>query len=115
MARILVTDDDPSVRSFLKTGLDMADHEVFRALDAEEAIDALQSQAIDVLITDLQMPWMSGLELAEIVNRDYPNVKIIVITALATEGLGERGEIDAVLSKPFSLDAIKKAIEDVLS
>ena len=115
MAHILVTDDDFAVRSCFKAALDIAGHEVSVATNAEEPIRALQTRKIDVLVTDIRIPGMSGLELAEYARHHYPRVKIIVITGQPTEDIFGITNVGTLLVKPFGMATLRDDIRDVLS
>ncbi|MBW2528678.1 MAG: sigma-54-dependent Fis family transcriptional regulator [Deltaproteobacteria bacterium] len=81
MARILVVDDEASVRSFLADALETADHEVDRAGDGSEASRQLDRHSYEVVVTDLKMPGMDGMQLLERLRREQPEVEVIVLTA----------------------------------
>jgi PAS domain S-box-containing protein len=99
--RILAVDDDPVVLLNTATLLADAGHEVAQARCAGSALRQLAQRPVDLLITDFAMPGMTGGELAGQVRRDYPGVKVIVVTGYAE--LPEGGRLDAPrLAKPFS-------------
>ncbi len=84
MARILVTDDEAGIREFLADALEMDGHEVDKAGDGEEAIAALNQRNYSLLITDLSMPGIGGMEVLAWVRREQPEVEVIVLTAHGT-------------------------------
>ena len=80
-SRILVVDDEEEVREILAETLEDFGYAVSTAASGEEALPLLASgQGFDMLITDVRMPGMSGLELAEDVRRRWPQIKIVVIS-----------------------------------
>lgn len=81
MARILVVDDEEGIRSFVAECLEMQGHAVEQAESAERALLRLRSASFALVMTDLRMPGMSGLELLEIVQAEQPEVEVIVLTA----------------------------------
>jgi two-component system response regulator AtoC len=84
MARILVTDDEPGIREFLSDALELDDHDLGVAGSGEEAIAELKKRSYALLITDLSMPGMNGMDLLRWVRREQPEVEVIVLTAHGT-------------------------------
>ena len=108
MARILLAEDDHSMRDFLTKALKRAGHEVEPVGDGEEGLDALgdRAGAFDLLLTDIVMPGVDGIELARRAAEIDPGLKIMFITGFAAVALnaGSNAPKDAkVLSKPFHL------------
>jgi len=85
IARILVVDDEESMRRFLSILLEKDGHEVVLASGGAEALTRLESESFDVLITDLKMPGMTGLELLEKVREVDPSLPVVVLTAFASD------------------------------
>ncbi|MEX0582749.1 MAG: response regulator [Sneathiella sp.] len=119
MARILLAEDDDSLRPFLARSLENAGHEVLAFSDGEDALPALGIGQVDILISDLVMPGMNGIELARYARGKEPDLPVIFITgfsAVAMEALDAVDGVSKVLSKPFHLnslvDAVKNALED---
>ncbi|MGH9584981.1 MAG: sigma-54-dependent transcriptional regulator, partial [Bryobacteraceae bacterium] len=84
--RVLVVDDDESLRRVTQVQLEQAGFESETAANGNEALAALQRSPAQLVITDLKMPGMSGLELLRRIRADYPEVVVIVITAFGTVG-----------------------------
>jgi two-component system response regulator FlrC len=84
--RILVVDDEEGVRTFLADALSGAGHDVTQAPDGAAALARLAERAFHVLITDLRMPGIDGMDLLRVVRRDYPEVETIVLTAHGSIG-----------------------------
>jgi len=103
--RILVVDDEPLKRITLQIELSEHGYEVFEAADAETARRIFDSRPIDVVVTDVRMPGMSGLELLTYVKRLHPEVEVILMTAYATVDTAvlaiKRGAYDYI-TKPFT-------------
>lgn len=114
---ILVVDDDDQIREVLRDILLMHGHTLTTCADGISALKEFKKQKFDLMITDLGMPGMSGMELAEQVHKDYPDLPIAMITGWGTqldpEQVKENG-ILSVLSKPFHLKEIKELIEEVV-
>lgn len=117
MAEILVVDDDDVIRETICELLSQ-DHTCQAADTAEEALAKLESQPFDVVLTDVSMSGLSGLDLLNRVVQLYPSTPVIMISGLTDEeqaqSLIERGAFDYLL-KPFRLemveDSVKRALE----
>jgi CheY-like chemotaxis protein len=113
--RILVADDQPSVREALTLLLSVDEHTVTEAGDGVEALDLVRRYPFDLVITDYDMPRMKGNELALKIKAATPSQPIIMITAFP-EHLGNADNpVDAILNKPFQFDDLRQAITRVLS
>ena len=119
MARILIAEDDPSVRAFVVTALTMKGHEVVAEEDgglAAETMEAVEGK-FDLLLSDFKMPVMDGIALALQVGATFPEVTIVLMTGFADQR--ERaGGLDAlvydVIVKPFSLNELLAKVDDAL-
>lgn len=85
MTRILVAEDSPTQAVDIEFRLEEADFEVSVARNGSEALAALQETEVDIVLTDLHMPEMNGLELIEAVRKRFPHVPVIMMTADGTE------------------------------
>lgn len=108
MARILLAEDDDSMRDFLAKALERAGHEVERVADGEEGLAALGETpgGYDLLLTDIVMPGVDGIELARRAAEVDPGLKIMFITGFAAVALSAGSNAPAqakVLSKPSIL------------
>ena len=118
MAEILVVDDDDIIRDTLCELLSQ-DHACQTAATAEEALTRLKSQLFDVVLTDVSMPGLSGLELLNRVVQLYPGTPVIIVSGMSDEeqaqSLIRQGAFDYLL-KPFRLevveDSVRRAIAD---
>lgn len=114
MAKVLVVDDEESVRRIIGIQLRRLGHETHEAGDGTEAVEILKTANFDTLITDLKMPQMDGLELLQYVRKKYPQIPVIMITAhgtidTAVEAM-KRGAFDYI-TKPFNQEEFLKTIE----
>jgi DNA-binding NtrC family response regulator len=104
-ARILVVDDEPLKRITLQIELSEAGYEVYEAADAETARRIFDTRPIDVVVSDVRMPGMSGLELLTYVKQVHPEIEVILMTAYATVDTAvlaiKRGAHDYI-TKPFT-------------
>jgi excisionase family DNA binding protein len=107
--RVLVVDDEEAVRDLIAKTLTMADYQVDTASDGQGALDQLKDTDFDLLITDLKMPGMDGLNVIRQARKLSPSLPIIIITGYSTEA----SAIEAInlgvcgyLTKPFRLPRI---------
>lgn len=118
MARILLAEDDESMRRFLGKALDSAGHEVISFGQGDLAYESLQHDVFDILLTDIVMPEMDGIELARRAAELDPTLKIMFITGFAAVALNPETETpkDAkVLSKPFHLRDLVNEVERLMA
>jgi two-component system NtrC family response regulator len=116
--KILVVDDDDSLRRMMEYTLQEAGYQVTVACDGDEALDSVQKSQPRLIITDLRMERMGGFELLSNIRRDFPDILMIVVTAFgsvesAVEAM-QRGAHD-YLVKPFSREALRLSVQRALS
>ena len=102
MARILIIDDEEDVRYVLRRILGRAGHEILEAADGGEGIEIDKSEAPDLVITDIFMPEVEGMETLREIKKNHPDQKIIVIS-----GGGKSGYLD-ILDAAVSLGAMER-------
>ena len=116
-ARILVVDDERSMREFLEIFLQREGYEVITAGDVASGRLALKSDEFDVLISDIQMPDGSGLDLLRVAQEHSPETLVVMITAYASTETAlaamKLGAYDYI-TKPFQVDAVRLAVEKAL-
>ncbi|MBL7542481.1 MAG: sigma-54-dependent Fis family transcriptional regulator [Bdellovibrionaceae bacterium] len=116
-AKILVVDDEESIREFLEIMLRKEGYEITLAEDGQKAKELLQKKSFDMIVSDLQMPNMTGIELLKYVRQDYPEVIFMMITAFGTtETAVEAMKMGAYdyLTKPFKIDEVRINISNAL-
>ena len=117
MAAILIVDDDDAVRDVLYE-LFAADHMCHAAGTAEQALAFISEQSYDVVLTDISMPGLSGLELLSHLRRSQPDTPVIVISGIGdrthAEGLTRLGAFDFIL-KPFRLEIVEGSVARALN
>ena len=117
MRRILLAEDDESMRGFLERALMRAGYEVVSYNNGVEAFERLKEEPFSLLLTDIVMPQMDGIELARRASEIDPELKIMFITGFAAVTLNNASEApnDArVLSKPFHLKDLVDEVERLL-
>ena len=116
MPRILVVDDDETIRDTLYDLLS-EEHDCQTAESAEEALARLEVDDYDVVLTDISMPGLSGLELLGQVRQRYPNTPVIIISGIAdqehAQGLIRLGAFEYLL-KPFRIEVVEKSVKRAL-
>jgi two-component system cell cycle response regulator CpdR len=118
MHRILLAEDDDSMRGFLERALAKAGYDVTAFSNGAEAFDRLKQEPFTLLLTDIVMPRMDGIELARRAAEIDPDLKIMFITGFAAVVLNSENAApkDArVLSKPFHLKDLVREVERLLA
>ncbi len=113
MERVLIVDDEENARIGLKTLLSRDGFHVATAANGYEALEYLNRHAVDLVITDINMPEMNGLVFLRELNRHYPAVNVIMVTAYGgVESYLEAMNLGAFeyLNKPVKLDELKVVI-----
>ena len=116
MPKILLVDDDETIRDTLYELLS-ADYVCQTAETAEKAFARLEADQYDVVLTDISMPGLSGLELLGHVRQKFPNTPVIIVSGIGdqehAQGLIRLGAFDFLL-KPFSLEVVEKSVKRAL-
>lgn len=99
LSRILVIDDDPQNLALLELLLSQEGHTVYTCDNAIDALAALEANPVDVVVTDIKMPCMSGLQLLEAVCEQHPDIPVILTTGYEEEGV----LVDYLQKKAFDL------------
>jgi two-component system cell cycle response regulator CpdR len=118
MAKILVAEDDASMLHFLVMAIERAGHAVVGCEDGTAALAALEKGPYDLLLADIVMPGMDGIELSQKAVALHPDMKVMFITGFAAVAMGQRGpelENAKVLSKPFHLKDLVDQIDQLLA
>jgi CheY-like chemotaxis protein len=115
---ILVAEDDRAVRQTIVSMLERLDYRVLAAENGKEALQLFDRHdaEVDILLTDLVMPEVGGLELASRLRQTKPSLATIVMSGYAMSGESEiqpSQEVDAVLKKPVSLTALAGVLEEI--
>lgn len=120
MARILLADDDTTTLDLVGRTLEADGHEVIRCVDGQEALQRFSAapESFNLLITDLDMPGINGIELASRAAAAAPQLRILVMSGFGgsadpAEDLGIPAA--AFISKPLSLDQVREAVSSALA
>ncbi len=116
---VLLVDDEPHIPMVVGRKLKAAGYEVITASDGEEGLAVAQDATPDIIITDLQMPYMSGAELAEALRADekLSTIPVVLLTArgyVMPQAEQQASNIKRFLSKPFSVHQILEVVEELL-
>jgi DNA-binding NtrC family response regulator len=114
---LLVADDEKNIREGLREALQMEGYEVIPAADGREALDILERGEIDLVVTDLKMPRVSGEELLRKVSAGYPTVPVIILTGHGTIESAVQAMHDGAydfLTKPVNLDRLSLLVKRAL-
>ncbi|GAA0725441.1 response regulator transcription factor [Clostridium malenominatum] len=117
MAKILIVEDEMSIRSFLKINLQRNDFQVIEAENGEEGIRLAQIDPPDVAILDVMLPGIDGFKVCEILRKDYPNMGIIILTARTQDIdkiMGLEFGADDYMVKPFNPSELVLRIKAIL-
>ena len=116
MSLILVVDDDETIRDTLYELLS-AEYDCQTAQTAEQALARLEVESYDVVLTDISMPGLSGLELLGHVRQKYPDTPVIIISGISdqehAQGLIRLGAFEYLL-KPFRIEVVEKSVKRAL-
>jgi DNA-binding response OmpR family regulator len=113
--RLLVVDDDPSIRDLMQTSLSMQGYEVRVAKDGFDALAQMRGALPDLIITDLKMANMSGFEFLSVVRRRFPQIPTIAISGEYEPPVAELGVLaDAFLPKPHMPEELFAKIAELL-
>ena len=111
---VLVVDDDVTIREMISKILSRNGYQVVLASDGFEALNLLEQDQIKIVITDMKMPEMDGMELIQLISKNYPDIKIIVMTAfddIYTIKDAIMKGADEYITKPFNSHEINIIVE----
>ena len=116
---IILVEDEPDILIILHRIMrDLTGgYDIVTVNSAQDALNILKERACPLLITDHNMPGMTGTQLTQVAKSEYPETKVIIITAYATpevERTARTAGVDYFLTKPFSLDRLEQIIKEVL-
>jgi CheY-like chemotaxis protein len=119
--RILVVDDNDQIREMLRLLLEQAGYEVLEATNGKFALGLLKKEQADLVITDIIMPEMEGIDLIRAIRSLYPRAKIIAISGggridpRLCLSMADKLGADRILQKPFGKSAILSTVAELLA
>jgi two-component system response regulator (stage 0 sporulation protein F) len=116
--QVLVVDDEQSICLLLQDVLTRFGHNVATCQDGESALTVAQERSFDLILLDIRMPGMDGLEALRRLRRSQPEAMFVMITGYAKDDVIDQAlqsGASACLCKPFSLAQVKKLLDDVTS
>ncbi len=114
---VLIVDDNPNMSSLLADMLEVFDYPTVRAADGQQALNELERQDFAMVITDMRMPNMSGLELLKKVKSKHPKLPVVLISGYSVaefESETDEFKPDGFLAKPFMMSDIEKLLNSLL-
>lgn len=115
--KVLIVDDNPNMSTLLSDILEIFECKSACAADGEEALKRLKSESFDMVITDIRMPKMHGIDLLKTVKEGYPGLPVVVITGFSGDTTKDEAidaQADGFLAKPFRVNDIQKLLEELL-
>jgi DNA-binding NtrC family response regulator len=115
--KILIVDDNPNMSSLLSEMLEVFDYESKTASDGLQALEELKKDKYAMVITDMRMPKMSGLELLQKVKENHPKVKVVLISGYSSGEIESQAldlNADGFIGKPLMMADIEKLLSDLL-
>ncbi len=115
--RIMVVDDEKGICQNVEKILSKNNYEVICALSAAEALERMKTESFDLMISDIVMPGMNGLELLKLVKNEWPKTRALMMTAYASTDTAVKairlGALDYV-SKPFTPDELRTVVHKAM-
>lgn len=114
---ILIVDDNPNMSSLLVEMLEVFQYNADRATDGHDALKKIESNDYAMVITDMRMPKMSGLELLQAIKEMKPSMPVVMISGYSVEDCDSdlvRTKADGFLNKPFMMSDIENLLSELL-
>jgi DNA-binding NtrC family response regulator len=114
---ILIVDDEPGIRTMVQFELSQQGHDIVTADSGATALELLKTKKVDLILTDMRMPQMDGLDLVVQVRKSHPVLPIILMTGFVEDRVHKVQEYNlaATLNKPFTIDQLAEVVEKTLS
>ncbi len=115
--RILVVDDDDTIRFLLMDTLSALGYKTFGAINGEEALTKIAQEGVDLVVTDIRMPRLNGVDLLKQIKEKFPKLPVLIITAYNytyTKDQVLQSGADGFLAKPFRISKIEEQIRSIL-
>ena len=118
MVRLLVVDDESEICEFLKSFFEERNYQVVVANSGEQALERMKQEKPQVVLLDIKMPGMDGVQTLKEIKNKYPKAKVIMVTAIETRDKIEeclRLGADNYITKPLSLEYLEKDVRDKIA
>ncbi|MBI4706911.1 MAG: response regulator [Candidatus Omnitrophica bacterium] len=117
LKKILIVDDEKFVTDALEEFFHSKGYRIFKAQDGQACLDIIKSEKLDLVLLDIKLPKIDGIEILKLLRRDYPEVKVIIMTAYDFEYKTKVDNIgcDAFFVKPLLIDELMQEVENLLS
>lgn len=112
--KVMIVEDDAATRRLYRFLLANSGYTVIEAEDGQTALEQFETQPCDVVITDMNMPRMGGMELVRTLRQSHPHVYVIMVTAFGTpdtEKQAFRAGVDEYLTKPFDFEELERRVQ----
>jgi DNA-binding response OmpR family regulator len=113
MVKLLIVDDEKDLCEYLKNYFESRGHEVFTATNAKDALALVTRESPELVLLDVNMPDMSGLEVLRLIKKDSPKIRVIMITVNDDKDTREKANLfgaDEFIKKPFTTDYLQDAV-----
>jgi len=116
MARILVIDDDSIIRETIKAILKDSNHDIVEAISGEEGLEFFRKEPADLVIVDLVLPGIGGLDVIKELKADYPDIRMIAMSGYVPSQLpmADVLGVNQVFSKPFDTSKFLWAVQELV-
>jgi CheY-like chemotaxis protein len=113
---ILVVDDEPGIRTMIQFELSQQGYDILTAESGAKALEILNGRTVNLILTDMRMPQMDGLELVSRVRQILPTIPIVLMTGFVEERVRKVQEqkVSGTLNKPFTIDQLAEMVRTVL-
>ena len=120
MSKILVVEDDQNMRDNIVEILEAGEYQVVSAVNGEDALEQIRNDTIDLVMLDIAMPGMSGMDVLPVIKKEYPATRVIMVTAFSnveTAVEAMRNGADDYVTKPFKIHelliSVNKCLEQI--
>ena len=114
-AKVLLVDDEVDILAFSALAVEELGFECLKCQDPRKVLKMIDEQSPVLIVTDLNMPELSGIELIEQIKQDHPQLPIVVITGYPDMGKTAKESVNTVLVKPFEISELQDCIKQIIN